>query len=102
MIEYNKSVRDRIPEIIRAQGKACHVEVLGEERWVEELNKKLGEELQEYLESGDLEELADIVEVVHGIVAAKGRTVEEFEEVRLWKRDARGGFDDRLFLVSVE
>jgi len=102
VIFYNKAARDGIPEIIRAGGKACRVEVLDQERWLEELKRKLSEELQEYLESGDLEELADIVEVVYGIAAALGETVEELERLRLRKREARGGFDERLFLVSVE
>lgn len=99
---HRKAVRDRIPAIIRDRGQSCRVEVLTPERWRHELGCKLREEVTEYLESGDLEELADIVEVVHGLVAASGVTLEAFEHLRLTKRSMRGGFEDRLFLVSVE
>lgn len=67
-IEYNKLVRDRIPEIIEKAGKQAIVEKVGESQLIKLLNKKLEEELIEYLESGNVEELADLVEVVYGIL----------------------------------
>ena len=61
---YNKLVRNRIPEIIEASGKSCTCETLSDERYIALLNQKLQEEVAEYLESGTLEELADIGEVM--------------------------------------
>ena len=60
MIEYNKLIRDKIPEIIESSGKKCDIEVLNDEQYLEYLNKKIMEEVKEYLESGEIEELADL------------------------------------------
>ena len=48
-IIYNKLVRDKIPQIIEASGKTCETEVLSDERYLEMLDKKLNEELAEYM-----------------------------------------------------
>ena len=65
---YNKLVRDKIPEIIEASGKTCTCETLRDGQYIEFLNQKLLEEVNEYLESGLVEELADIGEVMHAIL----------------------------------
>ena len=69
---YNKLVRDKIPEIIKENdNKDCKIRVLNNEEYLEELNKKLQEEVKEYLESGEVEEVADIEEVLRAILKAK-------------------------------
>ena len=98
---YNKLIRDRIPEIIEASGKTCRVRILEEKEYLQELNRKLTEELKEYQESGELEELADLVEIVYAIAEHKGSSIEEFERIRQNKREKRGGFEKRLFLEST-
>ena len=60
MKQYNKLVRDRIPEIIKADGKTCVCETLSDEHYLYLLDQKLNEELAEYQESKSLEELADL------------------------------------------
>ncbi len=98
---YNKLVRDRIPDIIAASGKRCAVRVLGDEEYLLSLNQKLGEEVEEYRANPGVEELADLVEVVHAILEFKGITLEQFEQIRREKREVRGGFSRRLFLLHV-
>jgi len=98
---YNKLVRDRIPEIIEASGKTCIWVTLSDERYIELLNKKLQEEVTEYLESGTVEELADIGEVMHAILDYKGIPLEEFQRVRNEKLQERGGFAKRILLKEV-
>ena len=98
---YNKLVRDRIPEIIEASGKTCTCETLSDEQYIELLNKKLQEEVTEYLESGTVEELADIGEVMHAILDYKGIPLEEFQRVRSEKLQERGGFAKRILLKEV-
>lgn len=44
----------------------------------------------------------DIVEVIYAIVESKGICVDEFEQVRVTKREDRGGFAKKLFLISVD
>ena len=93
MIKYDKLVRDRIPEIIEESGKHCETRILTKEEHLEYLNKKLGEELNEYLESGDIEELADLEEVLRGILLLKDVDYKEFDLIRQKKFDERGGFE---------
>jgi len=100
-IKYNKLVRDRIPEIIKLSGKTAVTQTLPDEQYIEMLNQKLLEEVNEFFESGTVEELADIGEVMHAIMATKGITLEEFQRVRLEKLEKRGGFKDKVLLVEV-
>ena len=98
---YNKLVRDRIPDIIEGSGKHCTVEVLDEKAYLDALDAKLQEELNEYQESHSLEELADLLEVMGAVVKARGYTWDDLTRVRKAKRAKRGGFDRRLLLKDV-
>lgn len=102
---YNKLVRDKIPQIIEAQGKKAEFRVLSDADYKVILNQKLHEEFLEYThanEEDQVEELADLVEVLYAILESKGVSVEDFEKVRLAKREERGGFKEKLFLGSVK
>ena len=99
---YNKLVRDKIPDIIEKDGRNAKYHVLSEEDFIAELDKKLGEEVNEYQEEKNLEEMADILEVLYAICKARGYTVEELEAKRWEKAAERGGFDKKLYLEYVE
>lgn len=101
MKTYKKAVRNRIPEIIERAGKTCVTEVLSPADFELKLREKLREELEEYLQSGSVEELADIVEVVYGLLEIRNVSLEEFEALRLAKKKERGGFSRRIVLKSV-
>ena len=101
MAEYNKLVRDKIPQIIEAGGKTCTVRVLSEEEYLAKLDEKLGEELAEYLESKSMEELADLLEVIAATAAARGCSWEQLQKIREDKHQKRGGFAQRLLLTQV-
>ena len=101
-MSYNKLVRDKIPEIIAADnGKTCVTRIMEDDEYLETLNTKLQEELKEYLESGDVEELADLEEVLRAVLDAKNISYEEFEKIRNKKAEKRGAFKKRIFLESV-
>ena len=100
-ITYNKLVRDRIPEIIEASGKTCSVETLDDGDYLRALDAKLDEELAEYHRDQNIEELADLLEVIRAAAIARGHTVEELERVRAEKAAKRGGFEKKLFLREV-
>ena len=99
---YHKLVRDRIPEIIEADGKTCVCETLSDRAYIRLLDQKLNEELAEYQESKSLEELADLLEVMQAVVRARGWTWEELERVRADKAAERGGFAKKVFLTAVK
>ncbi|MEW4368649.1 nucleoside triphosphate pyrophosphohydrolase [Paenibacillus kandeliae] len=99
---YNKLIRDRIPEIIEASGKKANIEIMNDSDYLKSLNSKLQEELDEYNEDQDVSELADLIEVAYAIIEHKGMSIDEFEQLRLKKKEERGGFKDKLFLLNVE
>lgn len=98
---YHKLVRDRIPEIIEADGKICVYETFTDEDYIHLLDQKLYEELAEYQESKSLEELANLLEVMQAVVKARGWTLEELEQVRADKAAERGGFEKKILLKEV-
>ena len=98
---YHKLVRDRIPEIIEADGKICVCETLSDEAYIRLLDQKLNEELAEYQESKSLEELADLLEVMQAVVRARGWTLDELEQVWADKVAERGGFAKKILLKEV-
>ena len=98
---YYKLVRDRIPEIIEADGKTCVCETLSDDDYLTLLDQKLNEELTEYQESKSLEELADRLEVMQAAVKARGWTLEDLERVRADKAAKRGGFEKKILLKEV-
>ena len=101
-IEYNKLVRDKIPAIIQASGKTCATEILSDEAYLKMLDKKLDEELTEYHQAQNVEELADLLEVLYAVANARGYSTEELHRVRDEKKNARGGFADKILLKWVQ
>lgn len=103
---YNKLVRDLIPQVIEKSGKQFTTRILEDEEYIMELRKKLQEEVQEYLEADNdkdsLEELADLMELIHTLTKTHQATVDELEEIRQHKAKERGGFNDKIFLIEVD
>lgn len=99
---YNKLVRDKIIDIIEEDGKIAKYTILSDNEYRQELNKKLQEEVQEYIEDNNIEELVDIVEVVYGILNSMDVTIEEFEKVRIKKQKERGAFNKKIYLEKTE
>lgn len=98
---YHKLVRDRIPEIIEADGKTCVCETLSDKEYLCLLDQKLKEELAEYQASKSMEEMADLLEVMQAVVKARGWTMEQLESLRAEKAAKRGGFEKKLLLKEV-
>ena len=99
---YNKLVRDNIPDIIRKQGENPCTRILDAEDYTHALEQKLDEETAEFHRDKNLEELADILEVVYALAENMGNTKEELHRVYKQKHEARGGFRKRIFLISKE
>ena len=97
-----KLVRDKIPEIIKDAGKNPIIEILSDEDYLVELDKKLNEEVAEYQADKSIEEMADVLEVLFAICEERGYSVEELMQVRESKREKRGGFKDKIYWVGNE
>ncbi|MFJ8512165.1 pyrophosphohydrolase domain-containing protein [Lysinibacillus xylanilyticus] len=103
---YNKLVRDLIPQIIEAEGNTCSIRVLKQGEHIEEIKAKMQEEALEFLEAASpkeaIEELADILELVHTAIQMYGVTYEQLEQIRTEKQRQRGGFSKGIYLIEVE
>jgi len=101
MTKFNKAIRDKIPEIIQKDGHTCNIQTLSDEKFLVEIEKKLSEEVTEYQNDKNPEELADILEVIYAIAQLKGISKEELEKIRIKKLQDRGGFEKNLFLIDT-
>lgn len=99
---YNKLVRDRIPEIIKSQGKTCEIEILDDGAYLKALEAKLDEEVKEYLESHRDEELVDIFTVFMYILIAKDIDMDALNQLVFAKGLKRGFFDEQILLKWVD
>jgi predicted house-cleaning noncanonical NTP pyrophosphatase (MazG superfamily) len=102
MKHYKKLVRDKIPEIIRADGGKPITRVLSNEEHLSELVNKLKEEVAEFEADLSIEELADIQEVIIALLKELKIDKEKLEELRIKKAKERGGFSKRIFLDRVD
>lgn len=99
---YNKLVRDRIPEVIEKSGSTCEIEIVEGIKKQELLEKKLLEEVNEYMEDKNLEELADVMEVLFGLANELGYSEEDLLKKRNQKLQERGGFKEGIVLKNVK
>jgi predicted house-cleaning noncanonical NTP pyrophosphatase (MazG superfamily) len=104
--EYNKLIRDRIPEIIEESGGIAKIKTLDNGVFRKALKEKVIEEAKELLESESdedvLNELSDIEELVNAIAEDYGIPKDEIEKKRKNKAEKRGGFKKKLFLEYVD
>ena len=103
--EYNKLVRDRIPEIIHKSGVECQTITLSEIEYQQALRNKLIEEAQEAATANKADlvtELADLLEVVDALL--KSYNISHYK-VRLEqdnKRATKGDFENKIMLLWTE
>ena len=100
MTKYDKLIRDLIPDIIRKKGIEPVIRLASAEEYRTKLREKLQEEVNEYLESGSSEELADILEVVHALGALENHGPEHLERLRVDKAAERGAFKKGIILLE--
>lgn len=98
----DKLVRDKIPEIIREQGKSPKVRIAGPDELDVLLREKIVEEAQEFLFSGDTEELVDIQEAINALLKLRKADPGLIEIQRHSKLLARGGFTHGYVLTLEE
>ena len=97
-MEYNKLVRDKIPDYIKSKGGAPIVHIASDKEYWEKLKEKLLEETKEFLKSGTIEEIADIYEVIGAICAYKNFNEVEVEAFKKKKANERGVFKKKIIL----
>jgi predicted house-cleaning noncanonical NTP pyrophosphatase (MazG superfamily) len=101
MPKFHKLVRDKIPQIIRSENRNPITRILSDDEYIEQLYTKLIEESQELQKDKNLEEIADVLEVLLAIIKSHQSTFEDIDKLRQKKFDERGGFEDKIFLEEV-
>lgn len=101
-MEYNKLVRDNIPEIIKKKNKIPITHTANNEEYFNKLKEKLTEEVNEFLENNSEEELADILEVIESICEFKNIDKDKLEVLKISKARERGKFTKRIILEKVD
>lgn len=102
MKEYNKLVRDKIPELLTGKMIPFETHIADDDEFRVKLNEKLIEESQEFLDAKTDEEakqeMADIFEVIDTIFALRGWSREDIQHIQGKKYEDRGGFVKRIIL----
>ena len=99
---YNKLVRDKIPENINSNpDRKCKYRILDKNEYLDELNKKVLEEANEFIEENSIEELGDLLEVLNAIMSLKGYKMENVQKIMKEKVDKKGAFNNRIYLQYV-
>lgn len=103
---YNKLVRDKILDIIQAKGLSYHARALESNELLKAIKAKMIEEASEFHDAKDrqanMEELADILELIHAAISVLGVSYEELDATREYKKIIRGGFENGVYLIDVE
>lgn len=106
MTQLNKLVRDKVPSLVTKDGGSYSLKLLSPLEHQHEITKKLHEEISEYdgatSKDAALEELVDIVELIHAALKLHDVSVEEFDALRQQKRKHKGGFDKGIFLHEIK
>jgi predicted house-cleaning noncanonical NTP pyrophosphatase (MazG superfamily) len=104
-MQYDKLVRDRIPEIIEADGVKAETRELASEEIIDLLKQKTIEEGQELAEATEIDdvkkEIADLEEVLRSLRERLNISDAEIEEIRQKRADARGRFEKGIFLIKT-
>ena len=101
MTRHDKLVRDLIPDIIRASGRHASTHTADDVEYGTRLREKLAEEVEEYLADESIEEMADLFEVIDAILERQGWSRETVAAEQRRKREARGGFSQRIVLEET-
>lgn len=99
---HDKLVRDRIPEIVREDGKRPVTTTVEGQAYQRRLIAKLEEEVAEYRDSRHPRELVDVLEVVHALRTYHGLDADELAGRREAKAERNGRFDEGIVLDRVE
>lgn len=101
-MEYNKLIRDKIPEIVKRDNQIPVIHQASPEEYQQKLLEKFQEETTEFYLSGYTDELIDVVEVSYAIAEFRGITKQKFDEMREQKKKERGGFENRIILDEIK
>ena len=101
-MQYNKLVRDKIPEIIERNGDSAKVHTASDDEYFKKLKEKLSEEVKEFSKEESEEELADILEVIEAISEFKKFDKNRVLSIKESKAIKSGKFSKRIVLEETK
>ena len=99
--KFDKLVRDKIPELIEQDSKNCIIKKVEGKEKLDYLFKKLFEESQELCDSKNVEELADVQEVLDSIAKELNISKDEINRIKQQKAESRGSFEKGIVLLET-
>lgn len=104
--KFEKLIRNKLPDRMRSQKIQIFAHPIEKEEYILQLKNKLLEETTEVKKTEEtqeiLEELADLLEVIHALSLALGFSIEKIEALRTEKKSEKGGFDNSHFISHIE
>lgn len=101
-VEYNKLVRDKIPEIIKKSGRTCEYKILGESEVKDALKEKLIEKAEIFSKRPSEDELSDIYELLGAIIETFEYEPLHIDYLKLQNKESKGSYSKKIFLISVD
>lgn len=99
--ELPKLVRDYIPDQIVKNNLSVMYSFADERDYKLYLERKLVEEVTEYLESNSPEELADILEVIFSLAKEQDLNERALMKIRKAKAKRAGAFENKIILKEI-
>lgn len=101
--EYNKLVRDKIPDIIREHGRTCESRMLEDPHEIQKaLTDKLIEKAHIFSERPSEDELSDIYELLSTIIEKFDFESMHIDYLKMQNRERKGSYSGSTLLVSFE
>lgn len=102
MKKYNKLVRDKIPEILEEKKVRFKTHIATKKEYPDKLYEKLIEELEEFKANPNMEEFADMLEVIDFIGKYHNFNLADIKNVKKIKKEKKGGFNERIILDETD
>lgn len=100
--EYNKLVRDRVPEIFETSGRKVEYKILSDSQVLLALQEKLLEKAQNFAKRPSENEISDMFELMDTIIEKFQYEQMHIDYLKLKNREAKGGYTKNVYLISVE
>lgn len=84
--------------LIAEKGQSCSYHIASDGEYRTKLYEKLHEEVAELVDARNLDEMADVLEVLDAVMQAEGMARDEVARVKRKKFEERGGFTGRFIL----